>query len=358
MTEKTNQRIKEILQPIQDRGQYGRKLTDEQSKLVSEFYLEGYSISDLVRISGLGEKTIRNALERTKTPKRTKSEAHLLYYQTPSGKLKVHKQSKKIRKYEVNNNYFSKGLNNNSAYVLGFWLADGSIDPDRNLITFDQMEDGILNKIKEELNATYPIYTMKMGYRLSMSSNQMCSDIQKLCSNNFNISKTTSATYPHIKPELDSHFIRGVFDGDGCLTNISPTISPSILFTGTHDLIQSIQLKLIKNCDLNKVKITDRGNFVQLTYSGINQVIRICEWLYKDANICLERKYRLFLKIKEIKEGRTILECPECEKEYGNEGGIISHYRWKNNEGMKLSKKQKIELLQLPHNTMSVADVE
>ena len=297
-----NQQIKEELQPSQEILQNGRKLTDEQSKLVSEFYLGGYSIADLIRISGLGEKTIRNALKRTNTPKRTKSKAQLLSYQTPLGKLKAHEHSQKMKKYEVNSSYFSKELYNNSTYVLGFWLADGSIQTNRNIITFDQMEEEILNKIKNELNATYPIYKMKNGYRLSITSNQICNDIKKLCSNNFKIPKTISATYPNIKPELDSHFIRGVFDGDGCLTKINT--SPNILFTGTHDLIQSIQSKLIKNCNLNKVKIYDRGNFVQLSYSGINQVTRICEWLYKDANIYLERKYNLFLMLKKIKENK------------------------------------------------------
>lgn len=277
---------------------YGRRLTNVQEKIIHSEYLAGKSINDLRRVSGLGERLIRNALRRTKTKKRTKTQAKLLFYKTPAGMRRALAHGKEMKKYSVNESFFSEPLNPISAYVYGFWLADGHIESrNKNLLVFDQMENEILLKIKKALNATNPIHNKgDKGYRLSISSRQLCGDIRKI--NSFTSSKPKSlvADYPSIPSKLDSHFIRGVFDGDGCISMRHTQLT--FMITGTQKLNKKIQEKLIENCGVKKTKIHLKSTFSILSYAGNLQVPRIFNWLYKDAEIYLERKKNYYNKWK------------------------------------------------------------
>lgn len=277
---------------------YGRKLTDTQERIIGSEYLNGKSIEDIIRITGIGEKTVRNALRRTATNKRTKSQAQFLFYQTEIGKEKSLRHSKNMKRHSVNDNFFSEPLNPMSAYVLGFWMADGHLEKrNRNFLSISQMEEGILIKIRNALDSSYPIYRKRThgkehGFLLGITSRQLCEDVRKLCPFLLSGTKSMMADYPIIPEELDSHFIRGVFDGDGCILKNGTQLAINI--TGTFDLIEKIQERFIKNCGVSRTKISDRGNFCQMNYHGNKQVPRIMNWLYKDAGIFLERKRDFF----------------------------------------------------------------
>lgn len=274
--------------------QHGRLLTDKKELKIKEKYLQGKSITELEGIFGIGEKLVRNALRRTKTKKRTKSVAIKLYYKTKAGIKKGQAHSEKIKRYRVNEKFFSR-LNNDSAYVLGFWIADGHIEKrNKNLLSFSQKEQDILMQIKEKMNASYKVSPSKnKGYRLSISSKQLCDDIRKMCNFDLTQSKTIVADYPIIPARLDSHFIRGVFDGDGS-TWMSKKGQLCISIVGTMKLNLQIQQRLIDNCSVNKTKISDKGVFSELIYTGNLQVKRILDWMYKDASISLKRKKKFY----------------------------------------------------------------
>lgn len=282
---------------------YGRIFTDAQEKEISSQYTNGKSMNQLARELKVSEKPIRNALRRTNTQKRTKSQAQLLFYKTPEGIKKINNRSKKIRKYYINDSFFSEPLTKDSAYVLGFWMADGSIEFDRNIIMFNQMERGILAQIKAKMNATYPIYKMNInkGYRLSIVSRKICEDIKNICPFNLK-NKSLHAECPSIQKELNSHFIRGIYDGDGGLW-LKKDNQFTLSITGTMKLNKAIQKILIENCNASKTKIIKISTFSQLYYTGNIQVPRILDWLYTDAKIYLKRKKNLYEKIKrQIKE--------------------------------------------------------
>jgi hypothetical protein len=265
-------------------------------------YEQGKSIADLIRDTGLGEKTIRNALQRTNTKKRTKSQAHLLFYKTQKGQEKALRHSEKMKRYSVNDSFFIKPLNPISAYVLGFWLADGHIEKrNPHVFSISQMEKEILLKIKNALNSTHPIHAQRnKGFRLTITSAQICNSIMKMCPFLHKGIKSSVAEYPSLPANLDSHFIRGIFDGDGGLWEKDGQLQFSI--TGTAKLNKIIRKKLITNCHASKTKIILRGKelrFSQLSYSGNKQVPRILNWLYKDAEIFIERKREFFRKFTE-----------------------------------------------------------
>jgi len=120
--------------------------------------------------------------------------------------------------------------------------------------------------------------------------------------------KTFKIEFPiWLDESLYNHFIRGVFDGDGSISFLIRDNSPEFNITGTEELLAYIQNILMKECNLNKTKLTkkknSKTNIVALRYSGTVNLIKIRRWLYKDATIYLERKYNKFMKV-EIKKGK------------------------------------------------------
>ena len=106
------------------------------------------------------------------------------------------------------------------------------------------------------------------------------------------------------------HFLRGYFDGDGCLSSAisngarrySVTILSSKDFC--HVLINivksvlGIKLYLLKNHHGEKI------NRVHIT--GNRQVKKFMDWLYKDRCVFLERKLEKFLELEERKFRETL----------------------------------------------------
>ncbi len=95
------------------------------------------------------------------------------------------------------------------------------------------------------------------------------------------------------------HFIRGYFDGDGCVTycGLGPgrtikQLSFSIL--GTKKFLEDCRFILEQNCQLKRNKINTKGNIFSLSYSGNKIMKKIYNFLYKDATIYLDRKKEKF----------------------------------------------------------------
>lgn len=127
-----------------------------------------------------------------------------------------------MRKFTVDFNFFENIDTEEKAYTLGFLYADGCIASTLNKIQFDQLEpqEDILFKIKEVMQAEAPIHTHKgkhnrTRYRLLVCSKKMCQDLLKL---GIIPNKSLTLTFPTKVPqEFLRHFIRGYFDGDGCI---------------------------------------------------------------------------------------------------------------------------------------------
>ena len=101
------------------------------------------------------------------------------------------------------------------------------------------------------------------------------------------------------------NFIRGFFDGDGCIS-IGKTIS-RLHFNITSaalDFLNDIQPILsniaTKNGSIYKEKNT---NAYHLRYTG-KAALNILNWLYKDSTIYLNRKYIKYKIVSRIKIGR------------------------------------------------------
>ncbi len=213
------------------------------------------------------------------------------------------------RKYAVNEDYFSVIDTEEKAYFLGFMYADGAILIDNGTIRLGLQEPDvkILKTFQKLLESNRPLRyipkrkeTHQNSYILEISSKKMINDLQR---QGCFVRKTFILEFPtenQVPNHLINHFIRGYFDGDGCIS-ITDKVKKFCIIS-TRNFLLKLQDRLITNCSLNRTKISqaNKGDNIiicSLVYNGRGSVYKLGKYLYKDATIFLERKKDKFDKI-------------------------------------------------------------
>lgn len=123
---------------------------------------------------------------------------------------------------------------------------------------------------------------------------------------------------------LIKHFIRGYFDGDGCLSFYKRVydIIPHCSFVGTKSFIQNSKLHIpydsvfrIRNYSQTKENYHD---LYELVFNKENSGL-FSDWLYKDATIYLDRKYNRYKLFKKYN-----FEIPYTDPQLKEVFGILS----------------------------------
>jgi len=211
--------------------------------------------------------------------------------------------------YIANYHYFDIIDTEDKAYFLGFIWADGCI----RQVTKNsyQLEIGlkdtdieVLHLFNKYMESSFPIAFYKQqhknhnGCKLQITSTKIFNDLHK-----YGIvpNKTNSTNIPKNIPScLMHHFIRGFFDGDGCI-GVTDTGYPSILFATSKEMCEWLQ------------KIFNFGNITKKTNSDIcysydihgrEKCKIIFDFLYKDSSIYLKRKRNKFDIVKWVKPFR------------------------------------------------------
>jgi len=211
---------------------------------------------------------------------------------------------KRIRnrpRLKVNETYFEK-WSPPMAYILGFILADGCIIRGTYKGYSDSLKFGvhikdidILEKIKRELNSNHSISIFKNAAHLCITSQKMVDSLKCL---KISYQKSLRENVPEIPQEFIRDFIRGVVDGDGSLwidkQKNYPTLSVSggekmLTFVRKHFFEEfEIYSSLTKQSYSTKIK----KHLYQIAYRT-NPAQALIEYLYKDAGIFLNRKYKM-----------------------------------------------------------------
>ena len=109
------------------------------------------------------------------------------------------------------------------AYVLGFFAADGSMIRNKrggHFIEFTITDRIVLEKIRHVTKSTHKISTKKKSqnhktaYRLQIGSKTWFEDLSYL---GFMQNKSKTLPLPGVPSEYFGDFVRGYFDGDGCV---------------------------------------------------------------------------------------------------------------------------------------------
>lgn len=219
----------------------------------------------------------------------------------------------KYGKYSVNQDYFEIIDNEWKAYWLGFLYADGCVRLHKKsnnkteailkiaLAKVDKQHlDKFLNSIQS--NAIIKFREIKFNGKIYESAEvnicnmKICQD---LTSHGCFENKSLLLKFPsvdEVPKKYLRHFIRGYFDGDGCVHVNTKNKSTIVNFVGTKDFLEKLNEILSYEIGLPKLKLIKKQGqkAYQLSYGGIEEFEKIFEFLYKDSNICLDRKLNKF----------------------------------------------------------------
>lgn len=255
------------------------KEKQQAMKKAAEEFATGSKIEDVMKKYNVSYASIYNALKR-----------YNIQYKYTYG-----------RTIFFNENYFETIDTEEKAYWLGFLFADGCIElSDKKCSTHNRLSIGLsvkdLTQLErfakaiempvEQIRHIFPkhSYSCSEMVYLSCNSIKMCNDLKAL---NCTPQKSLHSVFPPIKQEYQRHFIRGYFDGDGC-------ISRSFEITSDGHMLHQIQQILMSACDLKATQIRYRKHSYNLRYGGKLQLERIFHYLYDNATIYMQRKYDKF----------------------------------------------------------------
>ena len=232
------------------------------------------------------------------------------------------------RKYTLNETFFSSISSEEQAYCLGLLYSDGSVHKQKStwIIQFTQTENrkNLVELFNTLIGSNKSVYSKiqsnnKITYFCSVSSKIMGEDLIKLgCTP----SKSLTLKFPtFISTELMPHFIRGLFDGDGCIwegkrkkmivkdKNIKSGKRERIIhnvkftYTGNVQFVSDLQkylyskLSLTKLTKLNFSKAKSTKHICTMEYSGRRNIEKLYHYMYDNATYYEENK---FLKFKTI----------------------------------------------------------
>lgn len=255
-------------------------------------YQNGKSMRQIEKDYGVNRQTVAKYLEEQQI-KTTKGNHYRTYYH--------------------NENFFEVIDTEEKAYWLGFMFADGYITNMQNRygqdqfgLSLSQVDEEVLHKFKKSIEATNPILTYPRKdnnshpmCRIQMVSQKTVDDlIDKGCIKQ----KSLILKPPKKVPEkLINHFIRGFFDGDGCITKTyNKTYNKYIYgvnFTSTLEMCE--WLKSIFGFG-SVLKEKRRENTYYFAFGGNNQLKIFYDFLYKNSTIWMDRKYNRFQEFLEI----------------------------------------------------------
>lgn len=243
--------------------------------------------------------------------------------------------------YDINHNYFNYINNDEKAYILGFIFADGCIH--KKVLTIAQSGDkekNILLWIKEKMESNHILYTKKpkkethkTTYILSITSPQI---INGLKSNGVKENKKYDSEFPtNLNISQFKSFIRGYFDGDGCvgiynekkIKNGKKYISKylKLSFFGTKDFIESCNDLLP---DELKGRIRYVKNHAEIIWTN-KKARNFGKWLFENENLFKSLKYVKYnTYIKEYNETPKLIERIKRKVvQFNLNGQLINEYK-------------------------------
>ena len=202
---------------------------------------------------------------------------------------------------KFNEHIFDQIDSEEKAYWLGFIFADGYISSSplregvKNVYQFE-ISLGIkdiehLNKFKKFIEFKKDIITDKSRCRFIVANKHLWITLNELgCTPN----KSLSLKFPNIPQNLIKHFIRGYFDGDGCISRHvhNTCVTPHIELLGTKQMLEHV---LLYSGISAKYKHDIRHSEETWSLEWTKDLgIEFINYLYNNCSIYLNRKYELY----------------------------------------------------------------
>lgn len=221
-------------------------------------------------------------------------------------------------KREFNLDFFKKE-SADMFYILGLFVADGSVRHNKRgawFIDLQLTDKDLVFAVRDALNSNHKI-TRRIGkknqndlYRLQIGSKEMCKDLNRY---GIKPNKTKKLFLPEIPLKYFGDFVRGYFDGDGCIsfTTYSPkdrknkrTIFSTRFTSGDEKFLKKLKKSLQLYVKGGFIVKKNKGH--ELVYSHYD-TLALFNLMYNNISHCmfLERKYSKFIEIFKNKKLRV-----------------------------------------------------
>ena len=225
---------------------------------------------------------------------------------------------------KLDEHYFDNIDTEHKAYWLGLLYADGynnekAYQIELCLKTSDRI---LLESFKQDIKSVYDIRDRIVtldGKQFSSSRFTLYSKyLSRILSEKGCIQcKSLSLTFPSEKivPKyLQHHFMRGYFDGDGCISG------NKFMVLGTQEFVEKYVSILRNNTNISEAGgYYPNGKAIEWQHASKRDLIKIYNYLYQNATIYLKRKHDRFIKkekpsVVEILQllYRELLETPKA----------------------------------------------
>lgn len=215
-----------------------------------------------------------------------------LKYGTDPTKFKKYIISKGHSLDTANYHIFDSIDNEEKAYWLGFLFADGYVSLKTNLIELSlQLNDkNHLEKFKLFISAKQNITEDSFRCRITISNKHLKETLINLgCTPQ----KSNNIRFPKIDKNLYPYFIRGYFDGDGCISKTFSSFlwNTASIASGSISFITDLK-NILENVNINELIIykKSKSNVWYIGFIGQN-FDKFLSYIYQNPNIYLDRKF-------------------------------------------------------------------
>lgn len=221
-------------------------------------------------------------------------------------------------KYKVNSNFF-KQWSADMAYLLGYLFADGSLEDASYLrglyIRVTSIDKATIEKFRKILDSEHSIVLCKpntqngrMRYLLRIGDHELYRDLLKL---GLYPNKSLTIKFPKVPKKYLKDFVRGYFDGDGCVYlwrtknkngNFIIRKLSTIFTSGSSDFLIGLLEQLKRSVNLDRQKIYNSHRSMQLSFSTSDS-IKLFQFMYKKIKpeLYLRRKLDIYLNYFKLK---------------------------------------------------------
>ena len=218
--------------------------------------------------------------------------------------------AKDYKKHTVNSSYFDKIDTEEKAYWLGFIMADGCIyrgeskNSYRFQMNLSSVDRDALEKFSKCICSDYKIVDVLIDNKetgrqykaaqLKINNTEFC---KGLMSHNVIPRKSKICEMPTIDKKLERHFVRGYFDGDGCISKKSNGNRWRFEIAGGINILNSFQ-EMLEESGISTHIYPIRNNVFTMVISSHSSIKNVFDLLYCNSTMFLKRKYDKFITFK------------------------------------------------------------
>jgi hypothetical protein len=248
--------------------------------MIDQRYLDGLNAVEIAEELGCCPETVYNLLKKHNIPRRPRELS--------------------LRKYNLDVNFFSKIDTEEKAYWLGFVTADGAIVNSRLNVKLSSKDRIHLEKLSNSLSTDQPICDILSERKgklhpssyLCISSKIIIEDLKK-----YGVvpRKSLREVFYNCSDELQRHYLRGLFDGDGSIGKVK--YGWKLSMCGSKDLIHEFRDHLVNSLEVTPQKLRNQKNLWYLYVGRKTDVRTVLNYLYQDSTVSLDRKFSLYKQV-------------------------------------------------------------